>query len=384
MTSIPPPEMREWLIAWSGTFLGATAVLILLAAILNLDTIRQQVQLILPGRMIRVVPVILLGGALATGFLAPQTHRIYYDETIYLSIGQNLAHLNRAQTCHSGGDDYGRFRCDQGEYNKQPNGFPFLASVVFRLFGTSETAIFILNNLLLGGAALAVLFLAIPAGGSWLAGVFAALIVILIPQNLHWYNTTAAEPSSAFFAAVTILAAFYYRRMKTPAALTLLTTLTAFSIQFRPESLLLPLLLIPILGKSLLANPRALLANLLLFFLLTLPLWLHFELFHNHPWGSTGTPFSMEYFQTNLAVNGMHYLDNKEFPLLFSLLAICGVIWPGSHHRERALLALWFLLFWGVFLFFYAGSYHYGADMRFSLLSALPLALLAGLGAEKI
>jgi hypothetical protein len=49
--------------------------------------------------------------------------------------------------------------------------------------------------------------------------------------------------------------------------------------------------------------------------------------------------------------------------------------------RPVLLLLTWFLLFWGVFLFFYAGSYDYGADVRYSLVSYAPLALLAGRGA---
>ena len=52
--------------------------------------------------------------------------------------------------------------------------------------------------------------------------------------------------------------------------------------------------------------------------------------------------------------------------------------------REKALLLLWFVLFWGIFLFFYAGSYKYGADVRFALLSLMPLAVLAGLGGEAV
>jgi hypothetical protein len=49
--------------------------------------------------------------------------------------------------------------------------------------------------------------------------------------------------------------------------------------------------------------------------------------------------------------------------------------------KEKTLILLWFLLFWGIFIFFYAGSYGYGADVRFSLLSYMPFALIAGNGA---
>jgi hypothetical protein len=40
----------------------------------------------------------------------------------------------------------------------------------------------------------------------------------------------------------------------------------------------------------------------------------------------------------------------------------------------------YFALFWGVFLGFYAGSYDYGADVRYSLMTYPPLAVLAGAG----
>jgi hypothetical protein len=45
-------------------------------------------------------------------------------------------------------------------------------------------------------------------------------------------------------------------------------------------------------------------------------------------------------------------------------------------------LVLWFLLSWIPYLLFYAGSYRYGADVRFVLLSLPPIALLAGRGLE--
>jgi hypothetical protein len=43
-----------------------------------------------------------------------------------------------------------------------------------------------------------------------------------------------------------------------------------------------------------------------------------------------------------------------------------------------------FAFFWGVFLFFHAGSYDYGADVRFSLMSYPAVAILAGRGTNKV
>ena len=46
-----------------------------------------------------------------TLFVAPRTNRIYYDEQIYQSIGQNLADLRLAQMCNDGSVEYGRLQC---------------------------------------------------------------------------------------------------------------------------------------------------------------------------------------------------------------------------------------------------------------------------------
>ena len=85
-----------------------------------------------------------VGGGL-TLFVAPRTNRIYYDEQIYQSIGQNLADLKLAQMCNDGTVEYGRLQCWMGEYNKQPYAYPHLLSVAYRVFGVSEGVAFAVN-----------------------------------------------------------------------------------------------------------------------------------------------------------------------------------------------------------------------------------------------
>jgi asparagine N-glycosylation enzyme membrane subunit Stt3 len=67
------------------------------------------------------------------------------------------------------------------------------------------------------------------------------------------------------------------------------------------------------------------------------------------------------------------------FPVAYSLLAVAGVV-MNRHYRMTIVALVYFLLFWGVFLFFYAGSYNYGADDRFSLMTYPAIAILAGIG----
>ena len=56
----------------------------------------------------------------------------------------------------------------------------------------------------------------------------------------------------------------------------------------------------------------------------------------------------------------------------------------GARFVLPGLFLLWFVMFWGIFLFFYAGRYKYGADVRFALVSFMPLAVLAGMGADRL
>src|SRR4029079_7563385 len=70
--------------------------------------------------------VVAAGAWALTATAPPRTNRIYYDEQIYQGVGRNLSDLHRAQMCNDGRLEYGRLQCVQGEYNKEPNGYPYL------------------------------------------------------------------------------------------------------------------------------------------------------------------------------------------------------------------------------------------------------------------
>ena len=85
-----------------------------------------------------------------TVFVAPRTNRIYYDEQIYQSVGQNLADLKLAQMCNDGIVEYGRLQCWSGEYNKQPYAYPHVLSLAYRLFGVRPATAFVVNAAVMG------------------------------------------------------------------------------------------------------------------------------------------------------------------------------------------------------------------------------------------
>ena len=76
-------------------------------------------------------------------------------------------------------------------------------------------------------------------------------------------------------------------------------------------------------------------------------------------------------------------LGDERFPFIYTGLALLGLA-GRDWLAERTALVVYWLAFFGIDLLFYAGSYNYGADVRYSLLTYPPLAVLGGLGAARL
>lgn len=343
--------------------------------------------------------VILIVGILLVTLAAPQVHRIYYDEDIYANIGQNIAYTGQTGMANYGTYEYGEYFINWLSYNKDPSGWPFLIALVFQIFGTNETYAFYLNNFLYAGGIIIVLFIARIIVSAWFAGIIAALIYALIPHNLVWANTIAAETPAAFFGGLAVLCTLVWLRSREARHLFLLAAVLPFAGAMRPESAMIWLWVLAVVSMNLFSDTThqsglhhphpfstwVFWAMGLISFALTIPLIWHFYVMNGQSWGAEGAKFAITYFANNIETNGFYYLSNADFPVLFTLMAMVGLT---SMRKRGSLLVLiillWFLFFWGIFLFFYAGSYKYGADVRFAVLSFMPLAVLAGIGAEDV
>lgn len=331
--------------------------------------------------LLQAVAIGVLSGVLSAA-IPPRTNRIYYDEHIYQGVAQNLTDLHLAQMCNDGTMDYGRLQCSRGEFNKEPNGYPYVLSIVYRIFGVHERAAFVFNNVVAGATTFVVVLLGWALfkdrRSAWLGGA----VVALLPMQLWWTNTAAAEPSAALWTAVALLAAVHFTAIRTRSALIWMIVVAAFAMTFRPESILIaPLLLITLALRA----PSALAATSTWWgvaggAVLCLPSVLHLASVRNESWGAPGARFSLAYVSSNLPANTWFYLGNDDrFPALIAAAAVIGLC-ATQHRKASAVLTAYFLMFWGIFIVFYAGSYYYGADVRYSLLSHVPLALMAGEG----
>jgi hypothetical protein len=381
LTRTQPFTLREQLKMLQFWSLEACVALVIgLGVIIGRDVYRRA------GRDDIVRMAALAGLALAlTLFVAPRTNRIYYDEQIYQSIGHNLADLRRAQMCLDGNVEYGRLQCSAGEYNKQPYAYPHLLSLVYRIAGVDAQWAFIVNAVAMALTVCAVYLVVLVMFSDRRAALFAGLIVALTPQQLVWSATAAVEPLASLASVAALLAAAHFARSRSTTALLGVGVATAYAVQFRPESVLI----VPVLGLLLgqlaadeVKGQRVWWVGVICLALVAVHVG-HLYSIRNESWGTSEARLSLSYLAPNFQVNGRFYAGDERFPVAYTLLALAGLFASG-HAVPRLTMVLYFLVFFGLGLLFYAGSYNYGADVRYSLMTYPPLAILGGLGAARI
>jgi len=337
--------------------------------------------------------------ALTLRELSPHTHRVYFDEDIYLDMAKQIS-LNLSSCLCDYGNATSCFRC---EMMKWPAGHPFVFAVMFKLFGVSETLAFHFASLLGALSCVIIFLLAYLLSGNEKLSLYAALILALIPIHILWSSTVAAEPTLLFF---TILAACFillHRRMGSAASFATAVLSVVLALYVKSEAMVF---LLPSLAAfALFTNPAEDLAKpknlaaIAVAMLLLFPCALHFSYASKfESWGARGEKISLKYLAPNLAENTKFWLGYEHWnkgvwqgkqlyhPLAFTVLAMLGGFYLLKRNRIRifALLFLWFFSFFVLYLFFYAGSVTYGVDVRYVLSQLPPFSLLAAFGLEAI
>lgn len=376
--------LRQALARWTVVAQSFAWIFLLCSGALSFPLIKSVFLSISPkGR--RALAALAVGSLLAVWLIPPRTNRIYFDEHIYENIGQTIAVTGEAWMCNEGEAEYGNYKPFAKEYNKQPNGLPFYLSLFYDVFGISEWSAHLADNVALLIGVMAVFFAGYLLFSSEIAGLFAGLLYLLTPMNLIWSATVAVEPAAAAFSALAIAATALYVREPSASTATLWGSATGLSLFYRPESICIiaPALLIVLLYRRREIFEPRFFGGLAVLAICTVIELLHLYAVRNEGWGTTGERFSWNAFYENFLVNVPYLYYNERYPVFFTVLALIGSL---SIAPWRALLPLWlwFGYSFGVFLFFYAGSFNYGADVRFSMISAAPLSLLGGFGASVV
>ena len=336
----------------------------------------------------RLLAITLLS-FLVRGFVPPHGHGLFFDEDIYLNIAQNMVHHGRPDLACFGyfrWDDY--FHVD-GILNKQPNGYPALLSLFFLLFGVNEKVPAVLS-IVLSALSPFLLFLLVRRIYAEKPALWSALFLSLSPTAVKWAPTCSTEPAFAFFTLLTLFMLSLYcsnRQFKVAFAAFMLLS---FTVQFRPEGILLiPVSLLFLVlffrdpGDYL--EEMRFSAIFLLFCTFTGQHLLHLLAFTGDTWGAVyRDTFAITYLLQNMRANLSFFVTNQAFPLAFTICAITGIFACLKKWRELLFVLGWLGAFFAPYLFFYAGSYWHPTGMRFSLMILAPVCILSSLGMERI
>lgn len=209
---------------------------IALVIVLRKD-LRDWLKSILPEKSFSIV--MLAFTAAITIFAATQIearHRVQSDESIFLSVAQNMYYNQETGTCNQGYFENGDLNCVATSNSFKTKGLSFLYLIGMPILGTNLHWIFYLELLMLPLAIL-LMFLAVVA---WtrqpLLAFFASLLMALQPTVLFQFRSMSVEPLYIFLSALALLTFKYAFDRNTVKHWALAALVMAFFAQTRQET----------------------------------------------------------------------------------------------------------------------------------------------------
>lgn len=210
--------------------------IIVLFCLLSKD-FREWIKGILPAKSFSVLTVVF--AVMVSIFAATQIearHRVQSDESVFMSVAQNMYYNQESSTCNQGDFEKGTLKCVSKSNSFKTKGLAFLYTIGMPLFGTDLHWIFNLELLLLPLAFL-LMFLAIVA---WtrqpLLAFFAALLTALQPTVLFQFRAMSVEPLYIFLSALALFTFKWAYDRNTVKHWALFALVLAFFAQTRQET----------------------------------------------------------------------------------------------------------------------------------------------------
>lgn len=217
-------------------FLFQMAVAITLFAFLNKD-FREWFKGILPQKPFSILAIAAaIGIAVFAGTQIEARHRVQSDESVFMSVAQNMYHNHESGTCNQGIFDGSHLNCIAKSNSFKTKGLAFLYFLGMPLFGTDLHWIFNAELLMLPLAFL-LMFLAIVAWTKQpLLAFLAALLMALQPTVLFQFRAMSVEPLYIFLSALSLFIFKWAYDRNTVMHWALLAITLAFFAQTRQET----------------------------------------------------------------------------------------------------------------------------------------------------
>jgi 4-amino-4-deoxy-L-arabinose transferase-like glycosyltransferase len=355
-------------------------------------------------------------------FMVKPTQTIFFDDSIYQSMAQQLLISGKAVWCQFGTPKV----CFSSLIYQEPIGTPFTLAIGFAVAGLSLSTAYNVMMLLGALSVLLIFLIGLLLFRDPKPAIFAELLMALTPVLLLWSRPTNSDLPFLFYSLIAVFAMLLFMRRKGIRTLALLLFSVSLLLYSKIDAVLF-LVLIPLMylildGSSITESLRSnwknvvkamdntkVLVLLLVFIILVFPQmeWAYYQ-FSCSSAASCGFGYQGTYIQNTcnplmpstivksaIDVQNLRYnvCSNAEFwldayasqqvpqPVWFTIFAIIGAIAmliKKGGRRPLLALGMWFLVMFVFYGAFYAGSVIYGVDWRFMLSMIAQTSLLGG------
>ncbi len=355
-------------------------------------------------------------------FVKP-SQQLFFDDAIYQGMAQDLLLQGQAWMC-----DYGTpMGCISGEIYHEPIGTSFDIAAGFLLFGMSLGTTFMVGIAVTAAAVVLTFLAALVLFRDSTAAFFSGLLMALSPMVLSWAAPTTSDTHLLPYSVLAILCLGIFVRRKSMWTFSMLllsvTLATYMKVNAFPLTVIVLVMYLLLEERNLVASARkafvTLFENLLntkfllvvLFFVIAITpeFFYAFNETLNGNYGAVGgiqntctSPFSpgtvkgnfnLQNFEYNVCANVLFWFNAYQSqpgypvtqPVFFTLLAVVGAGYLFFSDRNLfAGIMLWFITFFLMYTFFYAGSVLYGVDWRFQLALIAQVSMLGGYGCARV
>ncbi len=376
-------SLRKILIVVEPYFLLASFLLLSVLPIIRYKIFLEEFSKIDRGTWLLLLVVVCIGFFFRQ-FVVPHTHRVFFDEDLYLGVGNSIATEFKNILCNYGTPTH----CIDGILNKDPSGFPFLVAILFKIFGPSQQIAYDLS-VFIGTLSIVILFLFVYTMlRSKSISLLSAFLLSITPVHIVWSGSTATEIYFMFFSLLSLLLLSIYVRKKDLFILIASVASLAYAVQTRPEGFIFVVifaLFILVSEKfSKIVRNGKVWFSVLVFSLLISAHMVHLIAVRNEDWGApNGKKFGMAYFKSNFADNILFWLNGQKHPLVLSIFSIFGIVYLIFSRKRKFLLLIlsWWVLYFLLFTSFYAGGVNSGGiGSRYVVIYLIPSLILGAYG----
>ncbi len=362
--------MQAYSVAYSYLLFGLTTLFLAIAS----TDIRRRFSNVrrISWLMLIVLLIILAGFNLGSN----EFYGMTIDEPAIIEISHNLAAGEKNVFCEPMMD-----YLDCG-FSFLPFGWPFINSLVYKLFGFSAE-ITVLSILLAKLLTILTAFLLIRyvSGKDWM-GLLGSFILASSSLFSHWSLTlNSIIPTTALLSATSLFLFMFLREKKLWQGLgTLIFWVCTAAIRTEMLVLALPIGLVFLRNRMMLKDRKNLYPLLICLVLLSTIVMFtpHFIETQKGFLGEEEQIFGLEVLYSNIQVEFVHWLQGDYFPLFFLLLGLAGAF--GHYRREPA--EFWTGVMILLSIFFVYLFWHYSDQRRFfiTLMPFISLYIVMGFG----